>query len=48
MFAEASALQRGPGLVLVIDLSSRRADGNELGMIEVFLVLALHQTEDLL
>ena len=38
----------GPGLVLVIGLSSRRADKVELDMVEVFLVLALHQTLDLL
>ena len=39
---------RGPGLVLVIGLSSCRADGGELDMIGVFLVLALRQTGDLL
>jgi len=31
-----------------MDLSSRSADGEELDMIEVFLVLALQQTADLL
>ena len=31
-----------------MDLSSRRADGDELDMIGGFLVLALHQTGDLL
>ena len=38
----------GPWLVLVIGTSSRRADGDELDMIGVFLVPALHQTADLL
>ena len=38
----------GPGLALVIGLSSRKADGDELDMIGVFLVLALRQTVDLL
>jgi len=36
------------GLGLGIGLSSRRADGDELDMFEEFLVLALHQTVDLL
>ena len=38
----------GPGLLLLMELSSRTTINDGLDMIGDFLVLALHQTADLL